>query len=185
MGTTSLLILVAVILIVAIATWGFLLQRRSNRLRGRFGPEYDNAIHEYGDRSRAEKALERRAERTEKYHIRSLSKEEQQRFTEEWRHTQARFVDDPAAAIRDADHAVCEVMRMRGYPMADFERRAEDLSVDYPDVIRTYRTAHGIALAEQAGRASTEDLRRAMVFYRELFDELLETQPAITPEKRR
>jgi hypothetical protein len=184
MSTTSLIILIGVILIAAIAVWGFMLKRRSTRLRSRFGPEYESAIHEYGDRSRAERALERRAERTENYHIRTLSKEEQQRFNEEWRRAQARFVDDPPLAIHDADQLVCEVMRLRGYPMADFDRRAEDLSVDHPGVIRTYRAAHAIALTEQEGRATTEDLRRAMVYYRELFDELLETHPAVITERR-
>jgi tRNA A37 N6-isopentenylltransferase MiaA len=135
MSTTSLIILIGVILIAAMAAWGFLLQRRSTRLRSRFGPEYDSAIHEYGDRSRAERAL--------------------------------------------------EVMKLRGYPMADFDRRAEDLSVDHPGVVRTYRAAHAIALTEQEGRATTEDLRQAMVYYRELFDELLETHPAAMPEIRR
>ena len=57
MSTTSLIILIGVILIAAMAVWGFLLQRRSTRLRSRFGPEYESAIHEYGDRSRAERAL--------------------------------------------------------------------------------------------------------------------------------
>ena len=92
-------------------------------------------------------------------------------------------MDDPPLAIREADHLVSEVMRMRGYPMADYDRRVEDLSVDHPDVIRTYRTAHQIALTEQEGRATTEDLRRAMVYYRELFDELLETHPAAAPRR--
>ena len=185
MSTTSLIILIGVILIAAIAVWGFLLKQRSTRLRSRFGPEYESAIHEYGDRSRAERALEKRAERTENYHIRSLSKEEQQRFSEEWRSAQARFVDDPPLAIHDADQLVCEVMKLRGYPMADFDRRTEDLSVDHPGVVRTYRAAHAIALTEQEGRATTEDLRQAMVYYRELFDELLETHPAAMPEIRR
>jgi len=184
MSTTSLIILIGVILIAALAAWGFLLQRRSSRLRSRFGPEYESAMQEYGDRSRAERALERRAERAENYHIRSLSKEEQQRFNEEWRRTQARFVDDPPLAVREADHLVCEAMRLRGYPMADFDRRAEDLSVDHPGVIRTYRAAHAIALTEQEGRATTEDLRKAMVYYRELFDELLETHPAGMTERK-
>ena len=184
MSTTSLIILIGVILIAAIAVWGFLMQRRSTRLRSRFGPEYESAIHEYGDRSRAERALERRAERTENYHIRSLSKEEQQRFNEDWRRAQARFVDDPPLAIHDADQLVCEVMKLRGYPMADFDRRAEDLSVDHPGVVRTYRAAHAIALTEREGRATTEDLRRAMVYYRDLFDELLETHPTGITERR-
>jgi hypothetical protein len=185
MSTTSLIILIAVILIAAVAAWGFLLKRRSTRLRERFGPEYESAIHEYGDRSRAEKALEHRTERAEKYHVCSLNRDQQQQFAEEWRRSQAGFVDDPALAIQDADRLVCEVMRTRGYPMADFDRRAEDLSVDHPGVIRNYRAAHQIAVTEQEGRATTEDLRRAMVYYRELFDELLETRPAEMPERRR
>src|SRR5437879_6073386 len=108
MSTTTLIVLIGVILIAAIAAWVFLLQRRSARLRSRFGPEYENAVHEYGDRTRAEQALEKRAERTEKYNMRSLTKEEQQHFNDEWRGAQARFVDDPPAAIHDADHLVCE-----------------------------------------------------------------------------
>jgi ABC-type nickel/cobalt efflux system permease component RcnA len=180
-----LIIIVAVIVVAAVAVWAFLQKRRSQTLRHRFGPEYEHAVHEYGDRSRAEKALERRAERTEKYHIRPLDREEQQQFAEEWRHTQARFVDDPPLAIREADHLVCEVMRAKGYPMADFDRRAEDLSVDHPHVIRNFRAAHHLAESEKEGHATTEDLRQAMVYYRELFDELLETQPAGMPERRR
>jgi hypothetical protein len=179
------IILIAVIVIAAIAAWAFLQKRRTTTLRSRFGPEYEHAVDEYGNRSRAEKALEQRAERTEKYHIRPLSPEEQQRFSEEWRRAQGRFVDDPALAIREADQLVEEVMRKRGYPMAEFDRRAEDLSVDHPHVIRNYRAAHDIAVAEQQGGANTEDLRRAMVHYRELFEELLEKQPADLPGRGR
>ena len=152
MSTTSLIILIGVILIAAMAAWGFLVQRRSTRLRSRFGPEYDSAIHEYGDRSRAERALERRAERTENYRIRSLNREEQQRFNDEWRRARRRVLwTTRPLAIHDADQLVCEVMKLRGYPMADFDRRAEDLSVDHPGVVRTYRAAHAIALTEQEG----------------------------------
>jgi len=184
MSTTLLIILIGVVVIAALAGWVYMQKRRTTTLRSRFGPEYEHTVHEVGDRARAEKSLERRAERTGKYQIRSLTKEEQQRCSEDWRSAQGRFVDDPPLAIREADHLVCEVMRMRGYPMADFDRRAEDLSVDYPRVVRNYRAAHEIAIADGDGRASTEDLRQAMVYYRELFDELLETQPAGMPGRR-
>ena len=183
--TTIIVIVIAVIVVAAIAVWAFMQKRRSETLRSRFGPEYQQAVNQYGDRTRAERALEKRAERTEKYHIRPLSSEEQHRFADEWNRAQARFVDDPPRAIGDADGLVCEVMRVRGYPMSDFDRRAEDLSVDHPRVVKNYRAAHNIALREQEGKATTEDLRRAMVSYRELFDELLETQPANMPERRR
>ena len=184
MSTTLLVILIAIVVIVAIAAWAWVQARRTTALRHRFGPEYERAVNEYGGKTHAEKALERRTERTEKYHIRSLTEQEQHAFSEQWRTIQARFVDDPQAAIRDADTAVSEVMRARGYPMADFERRAEDISVDHPHVVNNYRAAHEIALTEQQGRATTEDLRRGLVLYRDLFDELLETSTASAPTGR-
>jgi hypothetical protein len=97
-----------------------------------------------------------------------------QRYAEAWRDTQARFVDSPEQAIREADHLVTEVMRERGYPMEDFDQRAADVSVDHPNVVENYRAAHATSLANDQGRASTEDLRQAMVHYRALFVELLE-----------
>jgi hypothetical protein len=112
----------------------------------------------------------------------SLSIHERERFGEEWHNVQACFVDDPATSIREADRLVCDVMKARGYPMADFERRAEDLSVDYPHIVRKYRTAHMIALRHETGRASTEEVRQALVYYRDLFDELLEAH--VTASKR-
>jgi len=108
MSTTALIILIGVIVIVAIAAWTFLEKRRTTTLRSRFGPEYDHTVREYGNRTKAEKALEKRTERAERYHIRPLNESEQHRFMEEWRHTQARFVDNPALAIQEADHLVGE-----------------------------------------------------------------------------
>lgn len=182
MSTTLLVVLIAVVVIAAIAVWAFMQKRRTATLRNQFGPEYQRAIEDYGGKSRAEKVLEHRAERTESYHVHPLLLDERDHFSEQWRLTQARFVDDPALAIHEADHLVCEVMRARGYPMADFDRRAEDLSVDHPKVVRNYRAAHEIAAMEQEGRATTESLRRAMVYYRDLFDELLETQTSGIPD---
>jgi hypothetical protein len=178
MSTPLLMVSIGMVVIALIAVSILMQKRRTTTLRSRFGPEYEHAIQEYGGRSSAERALERRAERAELYHVRSLNREEQQQFSEAWRLTQARFVDDPPLAIREADHLVCEVMRTKGYPVADFDRRAEDLSVDHAPVVRNYRAAHEIAVAEPEGGATTEDLRQAMVYYRELVDELLETQPS-------
>jgi hypothetical protein len=178
MNTALLVVLIGIVAIAAVAVFIVVRKRRSETLRGRFGPEYERAVREYGGRPQAEKALERRTERTAQYKIRALSATELQRFSEEWRTTQAHFVDDPALAVREADHLGCEVMRTRGYPMADFDRRAEDLSVDHAPVVRNYRAAHQIAATEREGHAATEDLRQAMVYYRDLFEELLETEPA-------
>jgi hypothetical protein len=111
-----------------------------------------------------------------RYHIRPLTPDEGNRFTTAWRLLQARFVDDPAGAVNEADALVTDLMASRGYPMTDFERRAEDLSVDHAEVVSHYREAHRIATDQKDARrpASTEDLRQAVMHYRALFDDLLE-----------
>jgi len=107
-----------------------------------------------------------------------LSREDHQRFIDRWQAVQRDFVDDPASSIDRADALVNDVMRARGYPMSNFEHRAEDISVDHPHVVQNYRAAHAIAERHQQGQAGTEDLRQGLVYYRELFDELLEAHPA-------
>jgi hypothetical protein len=173
------LTLVPVLVIAAVligAVWYSIQRRKTRELRGRFGPEYEATVHRTGDRSRAEADLERRMKRVERFDIRPLPESDRQRYADLWRGNQAHFVDDPGVAIKEADRLVCEVMRARGYPMAEFEHRADDLSVDYPHVVRNYRAAHEIADRHARGEADTEDLRRAFVFYRDLFAELLETK---------
>jgi hypothetical protein len=181
--SNSLLILIAVVTAaVLLASWLFLERRRRERLRMRFGPEYDRTVRDAGDPRRAESLLERREKRVSKYQIRALSAEEASRFGEAWRRLQAKFVDDPSAAVTEADALVTELMTVRGYPMTDFDRRAEDLSVDHPTVVQRYREAHDIADRHARKVASTEDLRQAVVCNRALFDELLEVRE---PERRR
>ncbi len=185
MTPIGIIVLIAAIVIACVLAWYLLRERRSRRLRSRFGPEYERTLGEYTSRSRAEEALERRERRIERIPIRGLSREEHDRFAREWHDLQSRFVDDPPGSIAEADRLVCEVMRTRGYPVADFERRTEDLSVDHPHVVSNYRAAHAIALRHEKGEASTEDLRQALVHYRDLFDELLEAQVAGPRESRR
>jgi hypothetical protein len=148
---------------------------RSKRLRSAFGPEYDRTVDETGSRSEAEAELRDRQKRHEELDLRPLAPEERDRYLEQWRSTQERFVDDPRGATMEADHLVLEVMRARGYPVEDFDQRAADISVDYPELVGNYRAAHDIAVRQSLGEASTEDLRRAIRHYRALFDELLET----------
>lgn len=171
----TLLVVAAIVVIAAVAL--FVLQRKRNRenLRQHFGPEYEEALRRHGSPAKAEADLAQRAKRIRKYQIRSLSPQEQDRFHHEWTSAQSLFVDNPARSVHVADELVCRVMEARGYPMTDFEQRAEDLSVDHPHIVRNYRISHNIAVAADTGRATTEDLRRAMVAYRELFGELLET----------
>lgn len=152
----------------------FVQKQRTQKLRSQFGPEYDKAVGQHRDRSRAEAALEQRAKRVAQFHIRPLKNDERTRFAENWRKEQAMFVDDPRTAVAHADTLVQEVMKLRGYPVGDFEQNAADLSVDHPKVVTNYRAAHAIAVRDQAGEGSTEDLRQAMVSYRALFEELLD-----------
>lgn len=174
MDTTTIVITVIILLVLGLVLgWVFLRRQRTERLRGRFGPEYEHAVREVGSRNEAEAELEKRQKRIEQLEIRPLSAEEREQFSRQWEAAQARFVDDPAGAISEADRLVTEVMEARGYPIGDFEQRAADISVDHPNVVRDYRAARKIALANERSEADTEDLRQAMVHYRSLFKDLL------------
>ncbi|MFN0070489.1 MAG: hypothetical protein ACKVVP_03230 [Chloroflexota bacterium] len=174
-GLTIVLVL-AVVVLGAIAAWLYLQKRRTDQLQDRFGPEYQQVVSSEGDRGRAEAALEARAKRVSRLDIRALSVDESRQFSDRWRLAQAQFVDDPVAATDEADALVGEVMQARGYPMGDFQQQAEDISVDHPQVVEHYRAAHEIALRSSDHRADTEELRTAFVHYRALFDDLLETE---------
>jgi hypothetical protein len=167
-----------VVAVVAVIAWANAQRkrRRSDGLRQHFGPEYDRAVNELHDRGKAEAELEARRKRVAKLTIVPLSVGEAARFKQSWDVLQARFVDDPKAAVVQADQLVYELMAKRGYPVGDFEARAADMSVDHPRVVSNYRSARAIALADERGEADTELLRRAVVHYRALFDELLEVR---------
>ena len=176
LNTTQIALIVAfVVVIVAVASVVVMLRkRRTRRLQTKFGgAEYDRAVEKDGGRRRAEAALEGRAQRVEKFHVRPLGVGDRARFVESWRGVQSRFVDGPAGAVSEADQLLGDVVSTRGYPVSDFEQRAADISVDHPLVLANYRTAHEIALRQTRGQASTEELRQAMVHYRTLFEELI------------
>jgi len=177
-----------VIAVVAIGGWLAYLKQRSNRLRARYGPEYQRAVEQHGSAAKAESDLLARQKRVERFHIVPLTPPEAARFADLWRQLQLKFVDNPKGAVAEADALVRDLMGKRGYPMADFERSAADLSVDHPQVVSNYRAAHAIAERDARGESDTEALRRAVVHYRALFTELLEVNepaPAARPEKVR
>lgn len=183
---TQVAIVVAVIVLVVGAIVAVYFQRRrTEKLRSRFGPEYERSVAESGDRRRAEAQLEKRAERVEKYHLRPLTADDRSRFTEQWDRVQAHFVDAPAGAVAEADQLLGDIMATCGYPMGDFEQRAADISVDHPVVVQNYRSAHDIAMRQAKGQATTEDLRRAMIHYRALFEDLVyERKEAVGSDRR-
>jgi hypothetical protein len=166
------------IAIVAAVAWWARQRQRTSRLRTTFGPEYERALESSNDRRAAEAELQARQERVDALDVRPLRGPDRARFGERWRIVQALFVDDPAMAVQQADSLIGEVMRTRGYPVGDFEQRAADISVDHPQVVDHYRTAHRIAEKRAMANVDTEQLRQAFVHYRALFGELLETQDA-------
>ena len=175
MDNTTLIVVVAVAVLALVAVvWMVMQQRRRAHLKDRFGPEYDQALRQHADPRVAERELLDRERRVAGLDINPLTRDDAARFTEAWRRTQARFVDDPKGAVVDADRLVDEVMRTRGYPVADFEQRVADISVDHPRVVSNYRSARVIAGRNVRGETNTEELRQALVHYRELFADLLE-----------
>jgi hypothetical protein len=163
-----------VLIVIAAAIWISNSRRRQARLRERFGPEYDRTVASVGSPTKADEVLSERAARVDRFKIRPLAREQADAFGQEWRRIQARFVDDPDAAVTEADSLLTQVMTARGYPLEDFDQRAEDISVDHPHVVENYRTARALVLRRQRGEAGTEELRQAIVNYRTLFDDLLE-----------
>lgn len=173
--TVAIVLAILVIAAILPVVWLELRKRRTASLQARFGPEYERTVREIGP-NRAENVLIEREKRVEKFPIRDLKVDERERFITAWRKVQSRFVDTPRESVREADLLVDRLMRARGYPMSDFEQRAADISVDHPRVVDNYRAAHQIALRHRVGQATTEDLRNALICYRSLFDELLQTK---------
>lgn len=185
--TWIVLAVVVVVALIALAAWLLYRRRQSRRLEQRFGPEYGRAVDELGSRTKAESELKTREKRVEKLNIVPLTPSEATRFGQAWKALQGSFIDNPKGAVVQADQLVRELLLKRGYPMGDFERRAADISVDHPAVVDNYRAAQAIAARDLRGEADTEDLRKAVVHYRALFDELLEvSEPTreVTPARR-
>lgn len=168
-------IVLAIVLIalIALGVWLWQRQRTSRSLQEQFGPEYDRTVESEGGRRSAESELQERQRRLDELEIRELPTATRRRYQGSWQMTQARFVDSPAEAVAEADRLVTEVMAARGYPMEDFDQRAADISVDHPHLVENYRSAHEISRLSSRNEADTEELRRAMVHFRALFEELL------------
>jgi hypothetical protein len=173
-------IIVAVLIVVALAAIGWVVtqRRRTLKLQHRFGPEYERAVTEFGGKTKAEAELTKREQRVARLNIIPITAADAARFSNAWSTLQGRFVDDPKGALAEAEVLVRDLMVKRGYPMGDFELRAADISVDHPGVVKHYRAAQAIATRDARGEADTEELRKAVVHYRTLFDELLGVVPA-------
>jgi len=175
----ALAVIVVLLIVVALALYMRKRKHTTAELRDRFGPEYDRVVKQHGSERKAEAKLTDRETRVDLLKIRDLDVTERERYLAQWQAVQSRFVDYPKGAVTEADELVCSLMQTRGYPVADFDQRAADISVDHPRVVENYRSAHDIALRLGRGEASTEDMRTAMIHYRSLFDELVQVPASV------
>jgi hypothetical protein len=172
--STVAYIIIAVVVVLAVIVVAMVVTRRkSGRLHSTFGSEYDRTVQATGNRREAERDLSGRVERRKQLSVVPLPEQARQQYIAQWQRVQTSFVDAPVESVRQADVLVSQVMTDRGYPMAEFDQRADDVSVDHANVIENYRSAHAISVASGQGQADTEALRKTMTQYRELFDELL------------
>ena len=185
MNTTYLIIAVVLVLLVLGVILGAIFSRRqrSKKFQNKYGPEYDRAVQNAGNEKKAQAELGERQKHVDTMNIRPLSVSERTRYQAEWTAIQAKFVDQPGQATVEADHLIMEVMKVRAYPVSDFEQRAADISVKYPALVSNYRAAREIAIKNEQHSANTEELRQALIYYRSLFDELLKDE-TVVPERK-
>lgn len=166
----AVLVALVVVVVAALVAWPMV---RRQRLRSRFGPEYDRAVEETENRRAAERELIARERRHADLELRELSAEQKQRYTEQWAGVQEQFIDNPQGAMTTADRLVTVIMAERGYPTEGYDQQVADLSVEHATTLDHYRTAHDIATRPDSSAVSTEDMRTAIVHYRALFVDLL------------
>ncbi|MGW0765850.1 hypothetical protein [Streptomyces sp. NPDC002676] len=170
---TLLAIIIPIVVVVALAFVAVLLLMRRRRLRERFGPEYERTVEGSDSRMAAERELRAREKRHDSLEIKPLPSASRDRYTREWSSVQEEFVDRPEDAVHDADRLVTSLMHERGYPTEGYEQQMKDLSVEHGRTLEHYRAAHEVESLTTHSRATTEQLRGAMVHYRALFDELV------------
>jgi hypothetical protein len=177
-NSTYIIIVVVLVLVVigAILAPIFARRKRSERLHDQFGSEYDHTVEAMGDEKKAHQELDERQKHVNSLNIQPLTVESRDRYLADWAAVQSRFVDEPGQAIVDADRLIVEVMQARAYPVSDFEQRAADISIQYPALVSNYRAAKEIATKNKQDEANTEELRQALIYYRSLFEELLEIE---------
>jgi hypothetical protein len=171
--TVIIIGLVVLLILVGLISSAMARQRRTKRLQDQFGPEYERTLKKMGDKREAESDLEERLAHVNTLNIRPLTAEETNRYALQWQEVQRQFVDEPLLSLQKADRLIREVMKARGYPVEDFEQRVADISVHYPELVSDYRGMHQIAIKEAPDSASTEEIRKAMIHGRALFENLI------------
>jgi len=159
---------------VGIVLWYYL---RAQALRRKFGPEFDRLASEKNSPAEAARELRKRERRHSELRLKELTPESREWYAEQWRQLQSRFVQSPEEAVGQADELITRLVKELGYPVEEFNERADLLSVEHAKTIGDYRTAHDIAIRHAKGAADTEELRQAVVHYRELVADLIGQDP--------
>jgi hypothetical protein len=167
------IIIVVVIVAVALCAVAAVPAIRSRRLKKQFGSEYDRVLEKHDNRRRGEAELADRQRRVGGLPLHDLSPAEHDQFLADWAGLQERFADAPGAVTAEAGGLVQSVMRARGYPDDDPEQTLADLSVHYGGALDQYRTAQEASAQAGADQVNTEQLRVALLSYRELFNQLV------------
>ncbi len=174
---------IAAVAVIGIAVFAFVISRatasRSKRrqhtsnLRGSFGSEYDATIDRHG-RKDGEAQLDERSRKYDPLELDRIKPSGRDDLTNQWKDVQFRFLEDPSYSVREAEHIIDSVMRLRGYPSESFDSRVQSLSVTDSELAQPYRAAYETFRASEDGTASVLEMFDAMASYRTLFETLLE-----------
>lgn len=183
MDTLVIVIIVAVVVVLVVAALAAFSasrrrrQERRERARQEYGPEYDRAAEEQGSEKKAEEELRERREEVES-EVQPLSEESRSRYAERWEEVERTFVNDPEAALEDADSVVADILAERNFPTDSRQEASRGVGVMYSDVVEDFREAQNVH--EEAtrsrdngeGEVDLEEMRRAIQRYRSVYERL-------------
>jgi hypothetical protein len=102
--------------------------------------------------------------------LRALSAESRDRYVTEWEEIEAKFVDAPEQAMREAEALVMSVLRERGHPLLERDLPA--------DVQRAHRFGY-------RSNDKTEGMRQALIHYRSVMERMVGPEDQARREQRR
>lgn len=153
------------------------------RLKRRFGPEYERTLERHdGDEKATRQELAERVRQYGGIEHRPLVAQARERYGNGWTAIQAKFVDEPAQAVTEANGLIGELAAERGFPGAEAPDHFDALSVHHPHHVHGYRQAHALTGSGSQAKQSTEELRKALLAARGLFDDLLREEGRGEPE---
>src|SRR5256714_4703050 len=102
--------------------------------------------------------------------LRALPAESRDRYIGEWDEIEAKFVEAPEQAVREAEALVMAVLRERGHPLTERDLPAE--------VQRAQRLGY-------KSKDKTEGMRQALLHYRSVMERMVGPEDQARREQRR